>query len=347
MAMATGPSDPAVYRWCDVPQEVLERWRAWPDADFVHELPEYSAAVASGSDPVYVAVYGDLVSAFAVRGLWAECLFTDRQYAGEGHDFAGLADAVRSELGVPLVYFPLLGSAAARRGRSAGFAVWERLPSPYVGWSDRGAGLMSRVRERYGSRADRQWRRFENAGLTVATVAGKPAIEVLDRVERASWKTATGQSMHERGDQFALYCVLIERGVADLEVVYDGTFPVAYRLDTKIGRVVACLKWSYDDRYRRFSPGFHLLTTDLVRRWSGVDLARVDLFGSPDLLKRLVATGERRRFDLAWPDGSAAQDLRLVSAAADGVEAEGRAIRREGATGAPACDPVLHEATAV
>lgn len=201
-----------------------------------------------------------------------------------------------------------------------------------------GVGLMARVRERYGSRADRQWRRFENAGLAVATVAGKPAVEVLDRIERASWKTKAGQSMHEREDQFALYCTLIERGVADLEVVYDGLSPVAYRLDTKIGRVVTCLKWSYDDRYRRFSPGFHLLTTDLVRRWSGADLARVDLFGSPDLLKRLISTGERRRFDLAWPDASVAQDLRLERISFDAkIRASyeaGRGIREHYQSGA-------------
>lgn len=322
-ASETAPR-PTVHRWRDLPPDVLERWRAWPDADFVHQSADYAAAVDAGADPVHVAVHNGLISAFVVRGQRADCLFTDRPYAGggetadrAGRDFAGLADAVRSELGVGLVYFPLLGSAAADSARSAGFAAWERLPSPYVGWSDRGAGLAARVRDRYGSRADRQWRRFDGAGLTTRTVTGAAAVEVLDRVERASWKTSAGQSMHHREDQFALYSGLIERGAAELDAVYDGSTPVAYRLDTRAGGVVACLKWSYDERYRRYSPGFHLLTTGLVRRWSGTRLERVDLFGSPDLLKRLIATGERRRFDLAWPDGPAAADLRRERTAFD------------------------------
>lgn len=73
---------------------------------------------------------------------------------------------------------------------------------------------------------------------------------------------------------------------------------------------MTCLKWSYDEAYQRHSPGFYLLTKRLVQRWGGTDLDSVDLFGSPDRLKDLLSTHQAARFDLAWPPGPAADELR-------------------------------------
>jgi hypothetical protein len=324
----------AVHRWGDVPHALLDRWSAWPGARFVHQTADYAAAAAAGADPVYVAEHRGLISSFTVGRGRAVCLFTGRPTTGEaaGDDLVDLARAVHRELDVALVYFPYLDAAVARAAEACAFLVWERTASPFIDWSDRGVGLAARVRERYGSRAERQWRRFASARLTTVAVTGTAAVEVMDRVESASWKASAGQSMHEREDQFALYSGLIERGAAELAVVYDDSTPAAYRLDTGAGRVVACLKWSYDERYRRYSPGFQLLTTGLADRWSGADLEHIDLFGSPDLLKDLVATGERRRFDLAWPDGEAARQLRRERTAFDAEtrawHEAGRGVRR-------------------
>jgi hypothetical protein len=206
----------AVHRWGEVPRALLDRWSAWPGARFVHQTADYAAAAAAGADPVYVAEHRGLISSFAAGRGRAVCLFTGRPTTGEpaGDDLVDLARAVQRALDVALVYFPYLDAAVARAAEACGFVVWERTASPFIDWSDRGAGLAARVRERYGSRAERQWRRFAGARLTTVAVTGTAAVEVMDKVESASWKASAGQSMHEREDQFALYSGLIERGAA-------------------------------------------------------------------------------------------------------------------------------------
>jgi CelD/BcsL family acetyltransferase involved in cellulose biosynthesis len=116
--------------------------------------------------------------------------------------------------------------------------------------------------------------------------------------------------MNHRDNQFDLYAYLLRHGLSSLDVVWSATRPIAYRLDAHLGRTVMCLKWSYDEEYRRCSPGFYLLTKRLVQRWGDTDLDSIDLFGSPDRLKDLISTDRVARFDLAWPPGPAVDALR-------------------------------------
>jgi hypothetical protein len=85
--------------------------------------------------------------------------------------------------------------------------------------------------------------------------------------------------------------------------------PIAYRIDTCVGGVLFALKWSFDEAWRRVSPGFSLLAVDLPRRCKILDVTHADLFGSPDLLKDAVSTGERQRCEFIWPSGPVADRI--------------------------------------
>lgn len=309
----------AVYPWTDVPRRVREWWAAADrTATAVQQMLPYADALAEaiGARRVRVAVHRGLLGAFRLDADRASSVFVGLPAVGGSPDpqLSELSELVRAALGVPVVYFPHVSCATV-----PGLASWRRLDSPVISWADRGRDLLDRVRSRRGSRADRQWRRFDSAGLTVASAKGAAAVAVVDAVERRSWKAACGQSMHYRDRQFELYSGLLDRGLVTLDVAWHGSKPVAYRLDARTGRTVACLKWSFDENYRRCSPGFYLLTTGLVRRWGPVELDWIDLFGSPDTLKDLVASGAAPRYDLAWPPGHEAAVVRAERVAFDGA----------------------------
>ncbi|MGH3936172.1 MAG: GNAT family N-acetyltransferase [Pseudonocardiaceae bacterium] len=317
-----------MYRWVDLPEPVRQWWaRADQAANAVQQTLGYADAVAAavGSNRVHVAVHRSLLGAFRQDEGKASSVFAGRPVLGGPPDsqLCELAELVRAALDVPVVYFPHVTSAAV-----SGLASWRRRDSPTVTWTEQGRDLPERVRRRYGSRADRQWRRFEAAGLTTAPVSGAAAVAVLDTIERRSWKAMCGQSMHDRDQQFELYSGLVDRNLVTLDVAWHGRRPVAYRLDAWTGRTVACVKWSFDEDYRRSSPGFYLLTQGLTRRWGPVELDLIDLFGSPDTLKDMVASGAVPRYDLAWPPGPAADALRAERSAFDHAAQDNHTTRR-------------------
>lgn len=304
--------------WClnQVPGALAALWDRWfrNSGDAIQQTYLYAAAWASaaGADRVWAVWSGRLLSAFRVEDNRAVCLFAGAPALGDwsGEGLRELAEQARDDLGTAVVYFPHMrrDAACSAQGR---FSLWQRLPSSVLHWSDRGSGLPERVRRRYGSRAERQWRRFERSGLTVAAAAGEAAVSAISCIERRSWKAAHHQSMHQRENQLVLYSTLIGNGLVQVDVAYDDSHPVAYRMDARVGSTVTCLKWSFDEAYRRFSPGFHLLTAGLVDRWARADIRCIDLFGSPDTLKALIRTGTYPRYDLAWPTGPAADAIRI------------------------------------
>lgn len=301
--------DSEVFPLPKIPAPLEAWWNAESCTGPVQQTPGYAraAAHAHGDCRVHVATHAGLLSVFLVEPDRATCLFAEVPALGgpADHRVCELADLVRARTQVPLVYFPHVTRTAP-----GGLSSWRRLDSPLIDWSDRGRNLVERVRARYGSRASRQWRRFEARGLRCASVSGTEAVKAMATVEIHSWKAACGQSMHHRDHQFGLYAHLLRQRLCGLDVVWDDDRPVAFRLDAHFGRTVTCLKWSYDETYRQYSPGFYLLTKGLVEKWGETDFETIDLFGSPDRLKDLLSTHHIARFDLAWPPGDAVDNLR-------------------------------------
>lgn len=281
----------------------------------VHQSSAYAAAADAGvQDRVWVVAGERMIAAFALYDgvatslLGPHVLLTDHPPIATTVE--DVAARLAAETGAELVYFPNAAAGRAPRHEPSGrLAVWTRLDSPHIDWRLPIELLWRRVCRRYGSRAERQRRRFDGSGLHERALRGAEAVDAMDVVERRSWKARAGQSMHHRDEQFVLYGALLRDGTATLATVFDGDRAVAFRLDTLVARTVCCLKWSYDEAYRRCSPGFHLLTRGLVNTWGGRDVERIDLFGSPDRLKALVSTGATARVDLAWPRGQLAHEL--------------------------------------
>lgn len=218
---------------------------------------------------------------------------------------------VTADVGAEALYFPLAypDTAAARTLTAvADIQQWQRSPSPVIDWSDRGAGIVSRFRRRHGSQADRKLRRWSDT-LTIDVLEQAAAERALLAIEQRSWKASAGIDLVSAG-QLDYYRELIRAGLVTFTVARQNAEPVAYRLDLRHRRNVYAVEWSFAAEASRSTPGMFLLTVGLSDVWGKTDLDFVDLFGAPDLLKEMVATGSRTRIDFAWPAGAAVDALR-------------------------------------
>lgn len=219
-------------------------------------------------------------------------------------DLASALETTRTKTGGGWLYLPLLYDSPTLRqfiDSLPGIGVWSRPASPFVDWSDRGRDVWARVVSRLGRQALRRRVRFENL-LEHRRVVGETAFEVMLEVESKSWKARFGRDIVQTR-QAHICQALLSLGLAEVSAAYDGMRPVAYRLDLRRGDVVYVLKWSFDEAYARYSPGFYLLTLGLSQRWGKEEIGRIDLWGGPDMLKSTVETGRTGRLDLVWPAG--------------------------------------------
>ncbi|MCS0636934.1 GNAT family N-acetyltransferase [Streptomyces sp. LP05-1] len=291
-------------------QELYERF-----GTRVQQSPAYARAVRAAGRRVLVVLADGAALALTQDGEFCTALCDDQPLlAGEPgpEPLARLVDAVHRSAGVP-VYLPLVDAGYAdcadcvhRVGaRASGpFTAWARPPNSLVDWSRDGADLWERALARGNSQLRRKRRLVERDGLTLsAGAAGPRAAEDMLRVDDRSWKADRGQSMRSRGGQDRLYRRLVEDGTLTAAFLRDGDRPVAFRLDARVKDRVMCLKWSYDEAYRRYSPGLHLLTEGLRREWGGARGVRVvDLHGGPDTLKDLLYSARSPRVDLWYGD---------------------------------------------
>lgn len=213
-------------------------------------------------------------------------------------------DEIQKELGITTLYFPLVyrSSQIFETLRDMPhFISWNRLSCPVVNNDFSPSVIWNRVLERYGGRANRQKKKFESK-LAVKSINMCDLETIIEKVETNSWKRLFTQDMLSRGNQFVYYTNIIRSGLADITVAFDEETgqAVAFRIDSVINQILYVIKWSYDENYKQYSPGFYLLTVDLFNRYSNQDLKFIDLYGSPDLLKNLVETDRLERFDVCY-----------------------------------------------
>jgi Acetyltransferase (GNAT) domain len=194
---------------------------------------------------------------------------------------------------------------------------WPRLASPGIDPPFNAERIWHQVLQRLGTRATRRLRRFEAAPFTCREVVASGARDVLASVETASWKAATRSDMGSVPGELDTYCSLVSDGVARVIAAFDGDRPIAHVTIGLVGTELVLAKWSYDDSYRRYSPGFYLLTRGLWQVVNAEAHTTVDLHGSPDHLKSLLATRRRPRVDLGWPASYVLAELRRERLAHD------------------------------
>jgi Acetyltransferase (GNAT) domain len=303
-----------------------------------HQSPGHIRAESSRAgvaEPTVIEA-GGVLSAFRVKNGTALCLVEGAGVlpAREGtFDPDWFLSTVRQRLGVDTIHIPLLYpdvDTAQALLRAQGVARLERLPTLVMAPPFDQGTILARCSARLGSRARRRICRFRRAGLVFQELAGDPAIRALDLIEQRSWKATCRQDMHSR-DQFAAYAARLRSGELSMTAVMAQETPIAYRIDAHVRGILFALKWSFDEAWRRVSPGFVLLAVNLPWRCEALGVKYADLFGSPDLLKGALSTGERRRIECAWPAGPAAERLlaerRTHDTRAAQAHAQGNSIR--------------------
>jgi hypothetical protein len=206
-------------------------------------------------------------------------------------------------LATKTLYFPLVYVTDLAFGSiadSADFARWERLPSPIITGDFKPDNVWQRVVERYGNRANRQRNKFMSE-LRVRTARPNEIENVIRTVETNSWKGEAHQDMLSRSGQFAYYTDIIKSGLAEISVAVDTKDkPAAFRIDAICGNVLYVIKWSFDQNFKKYSPGFYLLTVDLFQKYANFNFGYIDLYGSPDQLKNTLETNRLGRFDFCY-----------------------------------------------
>lgn len=205
----------------------------------------------------------------------------------------------KSKLSANTLYFPLIYANyrfSIFFSNMDFFHTYKRLPTQIIEPPLDHQIIWGRVRTRCGSQADRRKKRFEKS-LYVRELTGVDVKKELAAVEIKSWKHSCRQDMLSRDNQIDFYNYLIKSDLAKVTFVYYDNLPIAFRIDTAIKKVLYVLKWSYNQEYKKYSPGFYLVAIDLFKRSNNKKNLYVDLYGSPDHLKGLLKTAEIERFD--------------------------------------------------
>ncbi|MGY5309156.1 GNAT family N-acetyltransferase [Nocardia gipuzkoensis] len=293
----------------------------------VQQSPAYAEAACGSGDTVLVAASGSRIAAFAHSPTKCTALGGDLPMLGPEEpnttQLVSLVSAVRRVTGLP-VYLPLVDQGYAGVAGCGEFLVWHRPPNSVIDWTQQGRDLPERVRRRGTSQVDRKRRRVERDGLVLDVGrSGDEAAQDMLTVDDRSWKAARGQSMRAR-NQWDLYGRLLRTGTLTATFLRDGQRPIAFRLDGRIKDRVTCVKWSYDESYRRYSPGLYLLTEGLTRQWGGTGVGLIDLFGGPDTLKDLLYTSRIPRVDVWCGDSALGDELARDRLALDSRTAQVR-----------------------
>jgi len=138
------------------------------------------------------------------------------------------------------------------------------------------------------------------------------APSIIQEVETMSWKCECKQDMISR-NQIDYYLYLIEHNIIKAYALIDNKAdtPIAYRLDAQIHDILYVLKWSYNQDYRQYSPGYYLVARELFERYSDQRINEFNLYGSPDSLKDKIENARIQRIDCCFvlDDQSSALNL--------------------------------------
>ncbi|MCL2859554.1 MAG: GNAT family N-acetyltransferase [Oscillospiraceae bacterium] len=219
-----------------------------------------------------------------------------------------LLEYIKQEINIKTLYFPLIYEddlVFILANDNNKFNVWQRLPTCIIDGQLSADEIIQRSLIKDGSILIRQRKAFENKLFVqeVKEVENKKAI--LKQIELKSWKSKCGQDMLSRENQYEYYSKLLESEFAKLIVAFDrdNEEPISYRIDLVVNdKIVYVVKSSYNDEYKKYSPGSYLLTYDLTNRYSQKEYKYIDLYGAPNTLKDMVATGKIQRYDICFSD---------------------------------------------
>lgn len=131
---------------------------------------------------------------------------------------------------------------------------------------------------------------------------------ILSSIEKESWKNTFGKDLYTNYNKLLYYNELIDKGLAEIAVAFFNEMPVAYRIDAIKDNVVTQLKTSFNEKYKKYSPGAYLTIYDMYCRFKNYDI--IDLYGSPNLVKNLVETKRVERYDFCYGNINTIEQLK-------------------------------------
>jgi hypothetical protein len=270
--------------------------------------------VCHNSDVRIICIQKDsskLYSVFKLHENYAECLIWGDPFLGNiknfcstlfNHSLGLIAETLKKCLYFPLVYKHTFTGIAFSNSNAIG---WQRSSSPIILAAAVNEDLVARAKIRIGSIADKRIKRFENSGASIKTAKNEESMNYISTIEQRSWKATCGQDMFSRNQAY-IYESLARSEHSHVRIAMLGDKAIAYRFDYRINNIVYALKWSFDESYKKLSPGFYMLTKDLTQSWRNKNIYHIDLHGSLDNLKSSICDDDMgcERSDYAWPAGN-------------------------------------------
>lgn len=139
----------------------------------------------------------------------------------------------------------------------------------------------------------------------------KDVINEISIIESNSWKSEVGQDMLTQKEKLIYYNELIKSGLAKIAVAFykDTNEPIAYRIEAISNDTVYSLKTSFNENFRKYSPGTYLLIYDMINRYK--NYKKIDLFGGPSLWKSKIETNRINRYDFCYGDEDVINKLKI------------------------------------
>jgi hypothetical protein len=216
----------------------------------------------------------------------------------------GFFDEIINFLNVQALYFPLVYEIFPLYEKLKGevyIKSWERLPNPMISGNITYENIYEEFKRRIKSKSIENSRIKYKNKFSIKTESIEHQLIALKSIELKSWKRVYKQDMMSREDQFNYYSKLIENGVLKFNCIYDDDIPVAYSIETLYKDVLYLIKWSYNEEYKKYSPGRNLCL-DRLEFYNQTQLKYVDLYGGPDGQKDLLESERVKRFDFSYPN---------------------------------------------
>ncbi len=136
-------------------------------------------------------------------------------------------------------------------------------------------------------------------------------ISEISSIEGSSWKRRVGQDMLTQKEKLVYYNELIKSGLAKIVVAFcrETNEPIAYRIEAISNNTVYSLKTSFNEDFRKYSPGTYLLIYDMINQYKNYE--KIDLYGGPSLWKSKVETYRINRYDFCYGDEDVINKLKI------------------------------------
>lgn len=147
----------------------------------------------------------------------------------------------------------------------------------------------------------------------IMNVTQKDVIANIAFIENKSWKSKFGQDMVTHEDKLIYYTELIKSGLAEVTFLFDkkDNTPIAYRIDASVRDKIFQLKTSFNEQYKKYSPGTYLIVYDIIKYYKEKDYKEIDLYGGPNLVKDIVENRRVERYDFCYGDINIVKELKI------------------------------------